>query len=297
MREKIEKEVEWISVKPLKILTSKANDTHKVLLETIDKESIESVLMKNARNEWTICVSSQIGCPIGCTFCATGSMGFKRNLLSDEIIDQYRFWSSFLEEHNLPGRISNVVFMGMGEPFLNYENVKNSLHALIELGDLGTTKIVVSTVGIFPEIEKILKDKDWPNVRIAISLHAPNLLKRKKLIPTTPSDFFEKLIGWSKEYTKTLGNRRHYITFEYLLLDGVNDSTKDAEELSKLIPKTGLNKVNIIPYNTVLGKPLKKSQQENIKNFKLTLSSKSISVTERRSLGEDINAACGQLTN
>jgi 23S rRNA (adenine2503-C2)-methyltransferase len=290
IRDKASKQIPWMSLKEVKILESADKGASKALLETEDGLHLETVLMKNKRGEWTICVSSQIGCPVGCSFCATGAMGFKRNLIADEIIDQYRFWAYFLKGE----RISNIVFMGMGEPMLNYGNVKESINTILEFTDLGPIKITVSTSGVLEQMDDLLQDDDWPPVRIAISLHAPNEKERKKLIKKTPANFYRRLLNWSKEYSR-LSSRRQHLTFEYLLIDGVNDSPAAARELVNFILKTGLNKINLIPYNPVAGSEFSRSQKEKILAFKNIISNRGIDITERRSLGEDIEAACGQL--
>lgn len=290
-REKMAKNISWITLKEIKILESAGKDSFKALLGTEDKKRLETVAMKNTKGEWTICVSSQIGCPIGCSFCATGAMGFKRNLSSDEIIDQYRFWAKFLKGE----RISNIVFMGMGEPMLNYENVKEAIRIILEFTDVGPTKIVVSTSGVLEQMENLLQDDEWPPVRVAVSLHAPNEKKRKKLIKNTSPNFYKMLLDWAKDYEKT-ASRNQRLTFEYLLINGENDSEEDARELANFILKTGVNKINLIPYNPVPGKQFARSQREKISTFKKIISARGVDIVERKSLGEDISAACGQLT-
>ena len=198
VREALSAEVPWYSSTPVKTLSSVRGDTHKVVLQTVDGLLFESVLMRNRRDQWTICVSSQIGCAMGCTFCATGAMGLTRDLSSDEIADQYRFWKVFLQERPvLPQRISNVVFMGMGEPLVNVEAVKRAIHTWLTFTDMGPTKITVSSVGVLPTLQKILHDPDWPPVRIAISLHSPEEEHRRTIVPTTAPKFHEKLIKWT----------------------------------------------------------------------------------------------------
>lgn len=211
-REKLSEYLPWISVQEKRIFFSKNKDTYKAVLKTHDDLLIESVLMQNKRGQWTICVSSQVGCAMGCTFCATGTMGLKRSLTSDEITDQYRFWMYFLRENfKTPERISNVVFMGMGEPLMNYENVKTTIHTWLQYTDMGKTHITVSTVGVIPVMEKILTDKEWPDVRIAISLHSPDALRRKEIVPTTIPGFHDKLADWAKRYGKTYPSRKNHI--------------------------------------------------------------------------------------
>lgn len=295
MRTVLSQEVPFTSVSEHKVYTSAKQDTYKALLLSADNRQFETVLMQNKKGQWTICVSSQIGCAMRCTFCATGTMGLKRSLLADEIVDQYRFWRGFLKKKNLPGRISNVVFMGMGEPMANYENVKEAIHTWLDYTDLGSTKITVSTVGILTQLTKLLTDPDWPPVRIAISLHSANQKKREEIVPTTVPNFLTDLIEWTHKYKETLGNRKHHITFEYTVLSGVNDTPELARELGKYVAKTGFTKVNVIPYNPVAGKPFERSDVGRREAFKDIIRSFNIDVTERKTMGDDIAAACGQL--
>jgi 23S rRNA (adenine2503-C2)-methyltransferase len=296
MRTVLTEEIPWISCTPVKTLSSNTGDTHKVVLKGQDGQLYESVLMANKREQWTICVSSQIGCAMGCTFCATGTMGLQRNLSSDEIADQYRFWKSFLaERQELPQRISNVVFMGMGEPLVNLDNVKAAIHTWLEYTDLGPTRITVSTVGVLPALEGILTDSDWPAVRIAISLHSPEEESRREIVPTTAPQFHERLAKWTHDYQAIHGNRRHHVTFEYTLISGVNDNADEAKRLVKFVKKTSAVKVNVIPLNPVDGKAFTASSRQGIEEFKNVLLNAGINVTERKTMGQDIAAACGQL--
>ncbi|HLC75754.1 MAG TPA: 23S rRNA (adenine(2503)-C(2))-methyltransferase RlmN [Candidatus Peribacterales bacterium] len=296
MKEILSEQVPWISIACERLVESISKDTMKAVLRTEDNLRFESVLMANKRDQWTICVSSQIGCAMGCTFCATGAMGLRRNLNADEIADQYRFWKMKLQEQGRGSeRISNVVFMGMGEPLGNYENVKNAIHRWLTHTDLGPTRITVSTVGVLMNMERLLTDKDWPPVRIAISLHSANQKKREEIVPTTTPDFLKDLIAWSHKYAAIHGNRRHHITYEYTLLSGVNDTPELAKELASYVEKTAAAKVNVIPWNKVAGKTFTTSARERIDRFKSVLRSRGVDVTERKTMGNDIAAACGQL--
>lgn len=286
----------WITLEEKKIFISKNKDTHKAVLKTYDGLFIETVLMENKRGHWTICVSSQVGCAMGCTFCATGTMGLKRSLSSDEIIDQYRFWMYFLADNfKTPEMISNVVFMGMGEPLMNYDAVKKTIQNWLQYTEIGKTHITVSTVGVIPVMEKILTDPEWPDVRIAISLHSPNALKRKEIVPTTIPGFHDTLADWAKRYAKTYPSRKNHITYEYTLLNEVNDTPQNAHELAKYILTTGVSKINVIPYNPVSGKVFTRTQQDRIDIFKDIVLHYGITITQRRTMGDDIGAACGQL--
>ena len=296
MRTVLLREIPWISCKAISTFSSKTGDTHKVVLAGQDNKFYESVLMANKRGQWTICISSQIGCAMGCTFCATGAMGLQRDLSSDEIADQYRFWKQFLaQKPELPQRISNVVFMGMGEPLVNLENVKAAIRTWLSYTDLGPTRITVSTVGVLPALEGILTDPDWPAVRIAISLHSPEEESRRKIVPTTAPHFHERLAKWTHDYQAIHGNRRHHVTFEYTLIAGVNDNEEEAKSLVKFVKKTSAVKVNVIPLNPVDGKSFTASSREGIETFKNVLQNAGINVTERKTMGQDIAAACGQL--
>ncbi|MBI4117868.1 MAG: 23S rRNA (adenine(2503)-C(2))-methyltransferase RlmN [Parcubacteria group bacterium] len=288
--------IPWLSITLHSLLENSGRDTYKALLQTADNKCFESVLMKNRKGDWTICVSSQIGCAMQCRFCATGTMGLIRNLTEDEIMDQYRFWKHHLAKNSASsGRISNVVFMGMGEPLANYEAVKNAIQIWLKYTDLGVTKITISTVGILSQLEHILHDDEWPQVRIAISLHSADAKKRLSIVPTSAPQFPEKIQDWTHRYAKILGNRRHAVTFEYTLLAGKNDSEEDAMQLVRFMRKTAASKVNLIPYNPVSGKSFTRSDENSIAAYKNVLESAGITATVRKTMGDDISAACGQL--
>jgi len=298
IREGLENEkVAFLSVEKDLVLISKKKDTYKARLKLQDGSLIESILMQNKRGQWTICVSSQIGCAMGCHFCATGKMGLTRSLDAEEIIDQYRMWKYFLAENpKMSQRISNIVFMGMGEPLANYNNVKLAINTLLKYTDLGETKITVSTVGVIPALEKILKDEEWPRVRIAISLHSADSEARKKIVPTSFDGFLDKLADWARRYLKQFGNSNHHLTFEYVLLNGATDTLSQAEQLADYVRSIGNVKVNLIPYNFV-GADFECSEDSQIKKFMQILQDKGVNVVRRRNMGEDIDAACGQLAS
>ncbi|QQR55374.1 23S rRNA (adenine(2503)-C(2))-methyltransferase RlmN [Candidatus Peregrinibacteria bacterium] len=295
LRETLEKEVPWMSGEAQTVLCSSRGDTYKVLIKLADGNLVETVLMENMRDQWTICVSSQVGCAMRCGFCATGKMGLTRSLTADEIMDQYRFWKSFLTEHpRLPQRISNVVFMGMGEPLANYENVKKAIHTWLAYTDLGPTHITVSTVGILPVLEQILTDPDWPDTRIAISLHSAVPETRKEIVPSSFEGFIPKLHDWIRKYQKVHGNRRHHLTFEYVMLKNVNDTEQHARVLADFAAELGDIKINLIPYNfTDMG--VERSSNNQIHRFKDIVEKAGVEITVRKTMGDDIAAACGQL--
>lgn len=287
LKERLKNNTPWLFV-ALKDLKVSKDGSEKAVLELKDNNSIETVLMKNARGEWTVCVSTQVGCPIGCSFCSTGKMGFKRNLTKEEIIDQFRFWMS----QDL--RITNVVFMGMGEPFLNYENVRDATKDFIEYALIGQNHIVISTIGILDSLNFLLEDPLWPNVRIAISLHSAKGDTRKRLIPFHKENFYDELVKWARIYQKKLASNNRYLSFEYVLLKGVNDSYEEARELVKFLSRMGKAKVNLIPYNKSIGDfmPAGRKREEE---FQEKIKSAGFTCTIRKSYGDDISGACGQL--
>lgn len=298
VRETLVREMPWWSVRPLHIYKSKRGDTYKAVLVGADDRPFETVLMENVRDQWTICVSSQIGCAMRCTFCATGKMGLKRSLLADEIVDQMRFWRQFLaNKPNLPQRISNVVFMGMGEPLANYDAVKETVNVWLRETDIGPTHITVSSVGVLAQLERLIDDPTWPPVRIAISLHSANQQRREEIVPTTVPDFLKKLSAWSHRYQEHHGTRKHHVTYEYVLLEGVNDTPELAQELAQYIRTTGVSKVNLIPWNPVDKISFERSTTDRIELFVGILRGAGVEVTVRKTMGDDIDAACGQLAN
>lgn len=293
-RELLSERIPFSSLVPECILEGVKEDVYKAILRLSDGAKIETVLMRNARGGWTVCVSTQVGCAMNCSFCATGKMGFSRNLSEDEIVDQYRIWKKIISDRGIEGRVSNIVCMGMGEPLANYENVKGALKALLEYTDLGPTRMTVSTVGLLPMMEHLLSDSEWPPVRMAVSLHSADAETRKNIMPTSYDGFLEKLAGWTKRYFLAFPERRRHLTFEYILLDGVNDTDGHAEKLARFSNQIGKVKVNLIPFNET-GRKYSRSSEGGISNFQKILLSKGVDVTRRRAMGEDIAAACGQL--
>ena len=279
-----------------KIWSSKDQETHKALLTLFDGTEIETVLMLNKKNQWTLCVSSQSGCSIGCSFCSTGQMGLNRNLDALEIAEQWCFWNRFLKTQAFSKtRISNIVLMGMGEPFLNYQSVKTALSLWQNHTDLGMNCVTLSTVGILKAMEKMLQDPEFPKVQISISLHSVNPEIRKKLIPCHDLNFFNHLKNWCHHYEKTLGSRNRPITFEYVLLKDINDSDKDATLLIHYLKGFNRIKVNLIPYNPGIPLLFFPSPPTQIALFQRKLNQSGIVATLRYSKGQDIHAACGQL--
>lgn len=260
-------------------------DVNKYLFKLKDNEHIEAVLMKHDYGN-SICVSSQVGCNMGCRFCESGRRKKVRNLTTSEMVTQL-----LLVEEDLKAKISHVVVMGIGEPFDNYETVMNFIKIINSPFGLqiGSRHITISTCGIVPKIYEFM---NFPyQVNLAISLHAPNDEIRNKIMPINKVYKIEEIIKAIKEYiSKT--NRR--VTFEYIMLKEINDSTDCAKELSKLLK--GINcYVNIIPYNETENISFKRSEVFQITKFYDILKKNNINVTIRREFGSKISAACGQL--
>lgn len=293
MREALGRELRILSFEVEKVLVSKNKDSHKALLKLSDGSLIETVLMNSGGDNFSVCVSSQVGCAMGCRFCATGKLGFKRNLTAEEIADQVLFWRQYLKKfqsHN----ISNVVYMGMGEPFLNWENVSESLKILTDknLLGMGSRSISVSTSGIVEGIEKMAHE--FPQVNLAISLHFADDTRRSQFMPVNKKDNLESLRQGLKKYFQAT-NRQVFI--EYIMLDRINDTPEDARKLAsyiKSIEKLQLLHVNLIRYNATIP-DLKPSSREKTEHFKKMLSENGVSATIRKSMGEEIKGACGQL--
>ena len=266
---------------------SKNKNVIKALITLSDNEKIETVLMRHADGRNTVCVSTQVGCALGCEFCATGQLGFKRNLAADEIVGQVLLFARYLKKENL--RVTNAVFMGMGEPFLNYENVLSGIRTLNDKDgfNLGARKMSISTAGITQGIDKFAKEN--LQVNLAISLHAPNQELRQKLMPISKKYSLAKVIRSVENY---VAKTNRQIMFEYLLIRGVNDSEEQAKELADIM-NNSLYIVNLIRYNPT-GK-FKPSLFGASEKFKKILVQNKIKFTERYEFGQDILAACGQL--
>lgn len=295
LRDRLVETVPWNTLRGIAVMPSAKQDTWKALLETCDGKRIETVLMRNGRGQLTVCVSTQVGCAMACTFCATGKMGFSRNLTADEIIDQVRFFSGYVARHpEVSGSVTNVVFMGMGEPLSNYEEVRVALRSLIHDMGIGPTRITVSTVGLLPRLEQVLKDPDWPPVRLAISLHSADPKTRRDLMPTSYDGFLDRLAEWTDRYFAIFPEKRRHLTFEYIMLKGVNDTDAHADALIRFARRVGKVRINLIPYNITEG-GLSRSTEEAIGRFQSRLKSADLVATRRRTMGDDIAAACGQL--
>jgi len=264
-----------------------SDGTIKFLFETDDGAFVEAVLMRfDNRANLTACISTQVGCPMGCSFCATAKLGFKRNLTSSEIIQQI-----FLIQADTGLKVTNIVYMGQGEPLLNFDNLLNSIRIFREQFQVGARRITVSTCGIIPEIDK-LAELNFQST-LAISLHAPNQNIRQSIMPVAKKYNYNNLIDALKEYTIHTGRR---ITVEYVLMRGINDSIDNAKELAMNIAKLKCN-VNLILYNQNEKSPYKKPDKNTIQKFKYILEASGKKVTIRLERGADIDAACGQLSS
>jgi 23S rRNA (adenine2503-C2)-methyltransferase len=269
--------------------------TTKYLLTLADGETVETVLLPYAERT-SVCVSTQVGCPAGCVFCATAQCGFVRNLTAGEIVDQVLTAQSFdklrmTAEPRVTGerRVTHVVFMGMGEPLMNLENVVKGLHLLNDEVGIGMRRMTISTVGI-PDAIHRLRELDL-QITLAVSLHAPDDALRRRLIPISARHPLAELMQACREYADFTKRR---ITFEYLLLSGVNDSPAQASALAKLLRRTLCN-VNLIPFNEVEGIPYRRPSRASIQSFRAVLEQAGIEVTQRMERGHAISAACGQL--
>ncbi len=289
---------EKFSLSRPKIVTEQISKdkTHKWLLEFADGQRIETVYIPEA-DRGSVCISTQVGCAVGCTFCHTGSQKITRNLTAGEIVSQfmvardvYQEWPSTSQENRL---ISNIVVMGMGEPLHNVDNVIAALKLLTD-GDgiaISKRKVTLSTSGIVPNMLRIAKET---GVKLAVSLHAPNNEKRSLIMPINKRYPIEEILQACQEYQKIVTSR--YITFEYLMLDGINDSLDDARQLIDLMKKFKIGaKFNLIPFNPWPGCPYKPSSNNRVHAFAKELEKAGFAAPIRVARGQDILAACGQL--
>ena len=281
------------SAKETHRIVSDDGDTTKLLLQ-LTETSVETVLMQydsskiGGHPRSTICVSTQIGCAMGCVFCATGQMGFETNLAAEDIISQVIHFAEILQKRG--EHVTNLVFMGMGEPMANYDEMIRAVKILThDRGfGLGQRHITISTIGITSGIDK-LADENL-QIGLAISLHAPNNELRKKLVPTAGPNSVEEIIDAGQRYFKKTGRR---VTFEYALMGGINDSPEIAKELSVLLEGNGSH-VNLIPINPTAG-DFKRPSEDRVNEFEQILSNAGINCTVRIEKGTEISAACGQL--
>ena len=264
--------------------------TRKWLLQVDDANAVEAVFIPES-GRGTLCVSSQAGCVLDCAFCATGKQGFNRNLSTAEIVGQLWLANRLLRAQGLQRPISNVVMMGMGEPLLNLDNVLPALRLMIDDNAYGLSRrrVTVSTSGVVPEMDRL---REACPVALAVSLHAPNDALRDQLVPVNRKYPLRELIAACNRYLEKAP--RDFVTFEYVMLDGVNDADEHARELVELSRRVRC-KFNLIPFNPFRGSNYRRSDAERIRRFAAILQRAGLTVTTRKTRGDDIAAACGQL--
>jgi 23S rRNA (adenine2503-C2)-methyltransferase len=288
---------EQCEIKGLSVITEKTapDGTRKWLFDVGASNAIETVYIPEPKRA-TLCISSQVGCILNCRFCHTAQQGFQRNLTADEIIGQvWHVATQLRREGVLVGEdrpISNVVFMGMGEPLLNFDNVLKSINIMLDDLAYGLSKrrVTVSTSGVIPGIDKLAQVSD---VALALSLHAPNDTLRSQIVPLNKKYPIAELLASCKRYLGTQQTRRR-ITMEYVMLAGVNDQPHHARELAKLLRDIP-SKVNLIPFNPFVGTNYQRSDMDTIETFQEIVMQAGIVATIRKTRGDEIDAACGQL--
>ena len=291
LRGKLKNNFELNTLKKVETQSSDSTGTKKFLFETFDKRFIESVLIPEGDRS-TLCISTQVGCPLDCKFCATGVMGYKRNLKVGEIVDQYIL--SMQEENN----ITNIVYMGMGEPLLNFVNTINSLNIFTDEKTTGLSRnrITVSTAGVAPKIIEL--SENGFRVKLALSLHSGFDEIRNKIMPINKKYGLKETLGAVEYYANESGTR---ITFEYTMLKGLNDRDEDVKALTKICKRIP-SKINVIPFNSIkhmnpegISAELEPTPYREIEKFVEKLRNNNITVMVRQTQGDDIAAACGQL--
>jgi 23S rRNA (adenine2503-C2)-methyltransferase len=288
IRERLDRIADIRKLTSLEEMVSPDRLTRKVLFALPDGETIESVFMLYDERS-TVCSSTQVGCALGCAFCATGQSGFTRNLTAGEIVEQVLHFARALKEEGQ--RITNVVFMGMGEPLRNYEATWQAIETLHDPRgyNLGARRMTVSTVGIVPGIERLSRER--LQIGLAVSLHAPEDDLRNTLVPINRRYPLKELMAACQDYVKLTGRR---VTFEYALAQGVNDSRQQAVQLARLLDGL-LCHVNLIPVNPIPHSPWQASSKERVQVFHGELSSRGVNSTVRLRRGIEIEAGCGQL--
>ena len=265
--------------------------TRKFLVGFGDQQTVETVAIPAKNDRLTLCVSSQVGCAIGCTFCHTATQGLKRHLKPSEVVGQFMAVQKWLFENVGPEeKLTNMVYMGQGEPLHNFDNMKKATEIFMEVKGigLGQRRITLSTSGLVPAMEKLMT---FPPVNIAISLHSARNEVRTELMPINKVYDLERLF----KAIKTIPLKAHRrITYEYLLIDGLNDQIEDVEALDALLPK-GESKINLIPFNDFPGSKYKRPSNETIIWFTEQMAKRGFTCTVRTTKGDDILAACGQL--
>ena len=290
LRNKLAENFSFGSLTPSIILDSTDGQTRKTLFKLQDGRQIEAVLMRYDRRR-TLCISTQVGCAMGCTFCATGQMGFTRHLSSGEIIAQVMHYARLL--HNENQAVTNIVLMGMGEPFHNYDNTMQAIDRLNDPDgyNFGARRFTISTSGLVPAIRQFASEKR--QVNLAVSLHAAENDLRMQMMPVNKKYDIEELIKACREYVEMTGRR---ITFEWALINGVNDTPEQARKLAGLL-KGMLCHVNAIPLNPTTGYEGKATTRDRADAFKEILEQNGIPCTIRIRRGIDIQAGCGQLAS
>jgi 23S rRNA (adenine(2503)-C(2))-methyltransferase len=295
LRDELDRNFKILPFEVVKVFASTEGNSCKALVKLNEGAFIETVIMSLKPGVWSACVSCQLGCAMKCAFCATGALGFKRNLTAPEIWGQVLFWNNYLRRNKMAERVADVVYMGMGEPFNNFENVAASIDTFTDKDAFGMSQrsIAVSTSGVFGQIEEFAEK--FPQVNLALSLHSADLEKRKALMPVTFAYDLDKIAeGLQKYFAKC--NRKVFI--EYILLDGVNDTLEDAEKLLNYLKRIGRRElllVNLIVFNPVAHAKFQPSSKNQAIKFKEFLVAHKVHATIRKSLGQDIDGACGQL--
>jgi 23S rRNA (adenine2503-C2)-methyltransferase len=288
LRSKLSEQFSFSSLTPIAVQQSKDKETIKTLFQLPDGQAIESVLMQY-KHRRTLCISTQAGCAMGCVFCATGQMGFRRNLSSGEIAEQVLYYARLL--HQRDEQVTNVVVMGMGEPFHNYEATMAAIDLLNHPQgyNLGARRFTISTVGLVPAIRRFTEERR--QVNLAVSLHAADDALRASMLPIDKRYPISELLQACEEYVQTTRRR---ITFEWALINNINDSPEQARKLAHLLHGL-LCHVNVIPLNPTHFYPGQATTRERAETFKRTLEDKGIPCTIRIRRGIDIQAGCGQL--
>ena len=288
LREKMASELGFAELEPVRFLNSSDGQTRKTLFKLHDDRLVEAVLMLYNKRR-TLCISTQVGCAMGCVFCATGQMGFKRNLTSGEIVAQVMYYARKLREEGQS--VTNIVVMGMGEPFHNYDNTMAAIDRLnnSEGFNFGARRFTISTVGLVPMIKRFSNERR--QVNLAISLHAADDDLRLSMMPVNKRYDIEELLNACREYVEKTGRR---VTFEWALISGINDTPEQARKLGVRL-KGLLCHVNAIPLNPTAGYEGKATSHDRAIKFKETLEKAGIPCTIRIRRGIDIQAGCGQL--
>lgn len=290
LRSKLLDHFEFEGLRLIDEIQSEDRQTTKCLFELSDGERIETVLMKYKKRN-TLCISSQSGCAMNCSFCATGQMGFARNLTAGEIVEQVLYFARVLQAEG--EKVTNIVFMGMGEPFHNYDAVMKSI-AILNHSDgfnMGARRFTISTVGLVPGIKKFTQENS--QINLAISLHATSNSKRSSMMPVNNRYPIEELIAACREYFAATGRR---VTFEWALIQHVNDTEEEAQNLAQLLEGL-ICHVNVIPLNPTDEFAGERSDRDRVQRFKNILEQNGIPCTVRMRRGIDIQAGCGQLAS